>query len=210
MEISEGNKFCSNCGATVTATPPLKKVVQLRCSNCSGLMTVEEGSLIIACSYCGSKELILESDEVTIEKIRNNTYRDVTLQKLQYEAAKDDRQAEKEKMLAFKKSKFGKVLVFFTILCIIRFMFNVDNPIEYIVMTVFMLLQLIMFAASWLMGSGTIKTKEPHLFGIVAAIAFALFIPITIAGNLADKSYRERLDMERNEQMKLLEEMTAE
>ena len=42
----------------------------------------------MVCPYCGSKELILESDEVTIERIRNATYKDIEHEKMSFEQAK--------------------------------------------------------------------------------------------------------------------------
>lgn len=203
-EISGNTKFCPNCGTTISVAAQSKKGVQLKCSHCNGIMTVDEDRPVISCSYCGSKELILESDEVTIEKIRSSTYKDVALQQLQYKAVKDDREAEKEKAAVFKGSKFSKVLVFFTIICLIRFMAQVDRPIGYLPSTVMMLLQFLMFAASWLIGAGIIKVKKiPYLFGIAAAIAFALYIPISFIDDFVDNRYTQK---KKEELLELMEE----
>lgn len=44
-------------------------------------MDIEEGRDVLFCPYCGSKELIPESDTVKIERIRTGAYRDVELGK---------------------------------------------------------------------------------------------------------------------------------
>ncbi len=207
--ISENTKFCPNCGTTVSKASQSNKRVLLKCSHCNGIMTVEEDRSVISCSYCGSKKLILESDEVTIEKIRSSTYKDVALQQLQYEAAKDDREAEKEKASAFKKSRFSKVLVFFTIICLIRFMAQVDRPIGYLLSTMMMLLQFLMFAASWFIGAGIIKVKKiPYLFGIAAAIAFLLYIPISFIDDFVDNRYSQKKKEELSELLEEAEEFS--
>lgn len=61
------------------------KTVQLRCKDCGGIMTVEENKSILSCPYCGSKEFISESDHVKIEKIKNDTQKEIELKKLEFE-----------------------------------------------------------------------------------------------------------------------------
>lgn len=62
------------------------KTVSIRCENCGGTMMVDDNnSSVLMCPYCGSKELIRESDEFKIEKIKNETYREIELKKLEME-----------------------------------------------------------------------------------------------------------------------------
>lgn len=67
----------------------------MRCQVCGGHLDVNEGQEILFCPYCGSKELVLESDEVKIERIKAKAYTDVELEKLKNEAneQKEDRKA---------------------------------------------------------------------------------------------------------------------
>lgn len=46
------------------------KTKKLICESCGGTMEVDADKSIISCPYCGSKELIEESDEVKIAKIK--------------------------------------------------------------------------------------------------------------------------------------------
>lgn len=55
--------------------------ISLRCKHCEGILDIEEGRDVLFCPYCGSKELIPESDTVKIERIRTGAYRDVELGK---------------------------------------------------------------------------------------------------------------------------------
>ena len=60
----------------------------------------------MVCPYCGSKELILESDEVTIERIRNATYKDIEHEKMSFEQAKYNDRKQEKKTTSFKSGKF--------------------------------------------------------------------------------------------------------
>lgn len=70
-ELREGDSFCSKCGSEVNAQND--KVIHLTCQNCGSSMTFDDDKQIVACPYCGSKELLLESDDVKIERIKSNT-----------------------------------------------------------------------------------------------------------------------------------------
>ena len=45
---------------------------KLKCEECGGIMEIDETKSIICCPYCGSKELIDESDAVKIAKIESD------------------------------------------------------------------------------------------------------------------------------------------
>jgi len=70
-----------------------KKGVQtyvLKCKSCGGPLNMVKGSNLLVCPYCGSKEIIEESDAVKIEKIRSDAYKSVELgrQRMQREERK--------------------------------------------------------------------------------------------------------------------------
>lgn len=48
-----------------------QNLVKLRCEDCGGTMMIDEGREVLSCPYCGSKKVIIESDEVKIEKIKS-------------------------------------------------------------------------------------------------------------------------------------------
>ena len=60
-------------------------------------MNMDKDRLILYCAFCGSRELIIESDNVTIQRIKSKTYKDIELEKLKYEERKEQKQEEREK-----------------------------------------------------------------------------------------------------------------
>lgn len=65
-------------------------MISLRCEDCQGTMDVDESKEIITCPYCGSKKILPISDDVRIEKIREES-------KLKSEQMEHEYKAEKEK-----------------------------------------------------------------------------------------------------------------
>lgn len=45
-----------------------KNIVKLVCEDCGGTMDIDSNKEIMMCPFCGSKKIILESDEVKIAK----------------------------------------------------------------------------------------------------------------------------------------------
>lgn len=70
-ELGAGDAFCRECGAKVNSQS--NNIIHLTCQNCGSSMTFDDDKQIVACPYCGSKELLLESDDVKIERIKSNT-----------------------------------------------------------------------------------------------------------------------------------------
>ena len=96
------------------------------CKSCGAKLNIDPSQVMAICDYCGSSmlvsELINESDDVKIQKIKSQAYKDVEMGKQQLEAERIKNEAEKEKRQAdensvekFKKSKFSKVLIIFAV-----------------------------------------------------------------------------------------------
>ena len=80
--LPDGANFCPNCGAPVDGAksgPEKKEVktVQFRCKGCGNVMELDPDSPVLHCSVCGSSELILEDEDVTVQRIKSNAYKDV-------------------------------------------------------------------------------------------------------------------------------------
>ena len=86
-EIADTSKFCPKCGAKVDIVES-PKTLQLKCQSCGGVMNVLEDSPVLFCQFCGSKELIRESDDVTIQRIKSKTFKEVEIEKLKHEERK--------------------------------------------------------------------------------------------------------------------------
>ena len=177
--LSEGVKFCSKCGQKVADDSP--KTIQLKCRDCGGIMTSEEENTILCCPYCGSKELIPESDDVKIERIKSQTYKDIELEKIKYMSEKEkresDREQEKEReqeRKRFSKSKFSKFLLILALICLFS-MFSAFSS-RSILSGIIALIQVGLFVAAWLMGMGFVKEKIPRLHVLLEVIGFFLII----------------------------------
>lgn len=70
-ELNDNDVYCFKCGAKVHNDSV--NTIRLTCQNCGSSMTFDNEKQIIACPYCGSKELIPESDNVKIERIKSES-----------------------------------------------------------------------------------------------------------------------------------------
>ena len=95
-EAKDGEKFCVKCGAILNDTTS-KKTIKLTCEDCGGEMNIEAGRNVHTCPYWGSKNLIAESDEVTIARINKES----DAERMRFE--KEKREYEEE--LRVKKDK---------------------------------------------------------------------------------------------------------
>ena len=83
-ELSNNAKYCSHCGVAVSdVKSPTKSVkrIQIKCNSCNGVMDIDKERPILLCPYCGSKELIIESDKVTAQRIKSSIYKEVEFEK---------------------------------------------------------------------------------------------------------------------------------
>lgn len=70
-ELREDDAFCCKCGTKVSTNS--QSTIHLVCQHCESVMDYDDERLIVAGPYCGSKELIEESDDVEIEHIKSKT-----------------------------------------------------------------------------------------------------------------------------------------
>jgi len=110
----EGSRFCTACGQDMTtaqnnqqpANEPKK--IQLRCKACGGSMEVQNGQNVFLCPYCGSKEMLVESDKVSVARIQSGAAKDLVFgvmdrvgeskrQKIEEQRRKEEQQREDAK-----------------------------------------------------------------------------------------------------------------
>lgn len=116
-EIAPGSRSCSKCGNVISSANASVKAVQFVCKGCNSVMTISTDSPILKCPCCGSNELIVENDSVTIERIRSKTTlkqqqvdKELQLEKLYYDEMREERKQKREK----KEEKFwGAILLAF-------------------------------------------------------------------------------------------------
>lgn len=124
-ELNDNDVYCFKCGAKVHNDSV--NTIRLTCQNCGSSMTFDNEKQIIACPYCGSKELIPESDNVKIERIKSESALsqmqmsyDIEMKKQQL--AEEKRQRKNKENLKLTAALWGFiVLCFFVIWLILKF-----------------------------------------------------------------------------------------
>lgn len=105
-KLDDTRSSCPKCGNRI---PDPSDSIQLKCSACGGTVYVEENNFrpVKLCPYCGSKEVLIESDNVIIERIKSNRekeknqiYREVEFGRQQLEREKIYSKVETRKRLA--------------------------------------------------------------------------------------------------------------
>lgn len=91
-ENPDNAKFCNHCGIPLDAT----KTIKLRCERCGATMESDKDNVSIYCPHCGSKELVVESEEVKISKIKlAQTKADKELKEVELQREKEDNEVFK-------------------------------------------------------------------------------------------------------------------
>ena len=80
-ELFNSAKFCHVCGNPIPQKEKPVLTRRLECKHCGGFMDVDETRNVKICSYCGSKELVEESDQVTMQRIKSHAWKEVEQEK---------------------------------------------------------------------------------------------------------------------------------
>ena len=80
-ELFNSAKFCHVCGNPIPQKEKPVLTRRLECKHCGGFMDVDETRNVKICPYCGSKELVEESDQVTIQRIKSHAWKEVEQEK---------------------------------------------------------------------------------------------------------------------------------
>lgn len=92
-------------------------MISLRCKSCDGVLNIDEDREILCCPFCGSKELMEESDEVRKERIKYKTQKDIALGSLEIERQMKLDQVELERQRMKEDSKGDLRLLLFAVGC---------------------------------------------------------------------------------------------
>lgn len=80
-ELFNSAKFCHVCGNPIPQKEKPVLTRRLECKHCGGFMDVDETRNVKICPYCGSKELVEESDQVTMQRIKSHAWKEVEQEK---------------------------------------------------------------------------------------------------------------------------------
>lgn len=154
----------------------------MKCKKCDGDMTLSKDGKMMICPYCGTTELVDESDAVKTERIRQDAYkeiesgkRQIESERLKHEIERDRAADDKELLKAFKKGKLSKILVIFAIISFLVAFVSLSGGFS--IAGVIALAQGIIYTAAWLIGMQVFKVKFRKLYVLLAIIGFVLIIP---------------------------------
>ena len=94
-----------------------QNTIHLQCKSCGGNLDIDRNQSLIFCPFCGSRELLIDSDAVAVEKIRQQT----EFKKWE----REDLQQQREENEKYKNSKAGNVALVFAIICGLMFVGSV-------------------------------------------------------------------------------------
>lgn len=172
--LADDARFCTVCGSPVNQSQSSDSIA-LRCKSCNGTMVSENGNEVLVCPYCGSKELIKDSDYVAVEKIKQQT----EYKRWEKEEEKERRLKEEQKERSYKFGAFGTLSIVFAAICGVFSLtaFMGAKGFLGIFSGIIALIQMLLFVASVITRRGIIKTKQPYIPTLLMIAGFVLFIP---------------------------------
>lgn len=192
-DIPDNVKFCPECGAESSGTSVNGRIV-MKCQQCSGTLTMDKEGDILVCPYCGSKELLLDSDNVAVEKIKQQT----EFKKWEREDQKEQQKKKEEQEHKYKFGAFGVIsiicAVFFGLMALLRFTSIVDA--WGVIAGITALIGFLAFVASIMFRRGIIKTDKSYLATVIMIGGFLLFIPFFIFNAQIGKTHSNSISTE--------------
>lgn len=186
--------FCPICGSRImsraeaegrtirqtTSTSPRSPIIEvdITCDRCGASMEYNPETNTTRCPRCGYQGYFVDSERVTIEKIRSQTKKDLQAEQLNYLTEKELRKEERHSKESFRKG-FGRVIMVFGIVALTcGAAFMTRSFVEGLVF----LIQGGFFALGWLCGMRIIAKKE-KAYGLVVSffiLGLVMFIPIFV------------------------------
>ena len=162
------------------------KLIKMKCENCGATLEVNKELDKIKCNFCGAEILIDDkaSELRRVEEVKLQARKDNHEQALKEKMELD----EIEENNKFKKGKFSKFVIVFTVLCLlfVATAFNDGKTLSGIIGIV----QIVCFIIGWLSGMHIIKEKFKGMHTIFIIIGFALIIPFfAVPSNLGGYGY---------------------
>ena len=124
-------------------------------------MEVEEGQSVFKCQYCGSTQIIIDSDEVAKEKIKQSTKKEIELNRLKYQIDKEKREKEEKEADEFTGSKLRKWVIAFAVICLLFALISFSG--KSILRGLVALVQTALFVASYLYGMNILKSERQNI-----------------------------------------------
>lgn len=175
-KIEDSSSFCKNCGAKITNNDKTERV-QLKCKECGGVMTADSSNKTLHCPYCGSDEVIVYGDAVEVERIKNDTYKEMEYKNGREQTKRSGKRKGKADE-AYRKSGFGIVAIIGAIVSALFLIGSYSiNRWGNVVVTA---IQLLLFVVSVLIRKDIIKCSNRGIPALLTTIGLLLIIPFLI------------------------------
>lgn len=174
-------------------------ITQVICKNCGGELNIDPNSETAVCPYCGSSydvsDTVGGSDAVKIEKIKSEAYKAAENARFNHEKEQNKIFAENAELMRFRKGKLSKVLIIFSVICLLTGVLGIQN--DHIMAALVSFAQTALFIVSWLMGMQIIKVKIHRLHSALALVGFLMIIPFFVtmnSGGSRDSEYKKEYE----------------
>ena len=189
MKLDDDALFCEGCGAKTPKTVHEREIkvacignssasaatIQIKCKACNGMMEMDADSNVLECPYCGSKEVIVDSEVVAAQKIKSQTEKEIEFKKMEEEEKRIKSEEEKEMRDHFKKGKFSKFLIICAIISFLMCYMQFSDRAT--LSGIIALIQGSLYTVAWLMGMQIVKSKKKYMYILLVVIGFVLIIP---------------------------------
>ena len=179
--MPDSAKFCTACGSRQEPDVPkgAPKTITMVCSKCNGTMTADEQNKTVFCPYCGSKELILESDAVKVEKIRTEAQKEVEFKKLEQTDRVLDEQAKEKRAQEARKRKLPVVALIFGIISLLSGVICLASG--QIPTGIICIIQTLLFVFAFVSGKELIDVDFGNAFVLAAVAGWIEYIPVFVS-----------------------------
>lgn len=172
-ELPDDAKYCISCGIRVDQSDSFEKKTCF-CRNCGGIMDMDEDGEMLTCPFCGTKEMIVESDAVKMQKIRSRAYQEAERERMDREAeAKIEEEWERE----YNSFNSGRLKWAIILLGLINFCVGIDHFRDgYFLSALTRLASAALFMVSWLMGKQIIRSENKRLYELTTVAAIVVML----------------------------------
>ena len=170
VDLDGDVKFCPKCGVAIDESDinPSISVVNVHCTSCGAPMQLSDDKTALFCEYCGAKKILVENENVVLERLRNEVKRE-----------QQNITSEQEKLNKYRQGVFMRLTIVFAVLsvggCFVAFR---DSRIYAGITAVG---QIVLFTLSLLVGNRVLKFKPRWLyivFGVVGLLMVSLFLSL--------------------------------
>ena len=172
-ELPDDARFCVSCGIRVDQNDSFDRKTCF-CRNCGGIMDLDEDGEMLICPFCGTREMIIESDAVRMQKIRSRAYQEAERERLNREADEKEQEAWDKEFNSFNSGKLKWAIL---VLALINLCVGMDYLRGRVILGGFLrLVSAALFIVSWLLGKQIIRTENKRFYELTTVAALIVML----------------------------------